>query len=262
MKSLVRWGTKVGLIGSTLLATVASGTFPVVALPESEVVGTLNEVPVFMVTNKNGVPLSRPIPAKKGEQGSKAITGVYMSRQEAQTFVSQLQSTKTKDPKQAQMFKELTVTAVPLGLIYKQLQNTKNQQNRLLFAFKPVDKEVQGAMELLRKNGQKVEKMESVPLFFVRFAPDKGYVSIKPKEGNKEFIPAFTSKQDAIGLLNQVKPKYKQADIQVADIDGVIKVLKEKDDEWLKQVTIVPSPESRKFIQTLPRNSNNAPKKK
>ena len=67
----------------------------------------------------------------------------------------------------------------------------------------------------------------------------------------------FLSKQDAQGLLNQVKPKFPQADIQVIDIDGVIKTLQDKDDPWLNQVVLVPSPESREYIKTLPRQGSN-----
>jgi hypothetical protein len=54
-------------------------------------------------------------------------------------------------------------------------------------------------------------------------------------------------------LLNQVKPEFSKAEIQVIDIDSVIENLEKKDDEWFKQVVIVPSPESRKLVEKLPR---------
>ena len=126
-----------------------------------------------------------------------------------------------------------------------------------MFAFKPVDQEIQGALELLRQSGQQVNQFKSVPVFAVRFAPDKGYVPIKLTADNQQLIPLFLSKQDAQSLLNQVKPKNPKADIQVIDVDGVIKTLKDKNDPWLNQVVLVPSPESREYIKTLPRN--NAP---
>ncbi len=256
MKSLVRWGATLSLVSSTVLTTLTGGIVPALAISEKEITQKLNEVPVFLVTNKEGVPLSRPLENKKTGQNPAggAVTGVYMSQQEAQAFVQQLQQSKPKDPNKAQMFKSLQVTPVPLGLIYKQLQDTKDKPNRLLFAFKPVEREVQGAMKLLRANGKKVEQIRSVPLFLVRFAQDKGYVSIKPKTGNEEFIPLFLSKKDAEGLLQQVKPKYPKADIHVVDVDNVIKTLQEKNDKWLEQVVFWPSPEARQFIQKLPQN--------
>lgn len=88
----------------------------------------------------------------------------------------------------------------------------------------------------------------------MRFAPDKGYVPIQMGSAKQQIIPLFLSKKDAQGLLGQVKPKFPKADIQVIDVDGVIKTLKDKNDSWLNQVMLIPSPESRAFLQTLPKN--------
>jgi len=257
MKSLVRWGATLGLVGSTLLGTVFGANLAVLALSEQQIKEKLDSVPVYLITNEKGLPLSRTLPQGQNAQKGGSVTGVYMSRQEAQAFINELKNAQGKDPKLSDMVKNLQVTPVPLGVIYQQLQQTKNQPNRLLFAFKPVDQEIQGALELLRQSGQQVNQFKSVPVFAVRFAPDKGYVPIKLTADNQQLIPLFLSKQDAQGLLNQVKPKNPKADIQVIDVDGVIKTLKDKNDPWLNQVVLVPSPESREYIKTLPRN--NAP---
>ncbi|MBW4643705.1 MAG: hypothetical protein KME23_12070 [Goleter apudmare HA4340-LM2] len=259
MKSLVRWGATLGLVGTTLLGTVFAGSLPVLALPEQQIKEKLDSVPVYLITNDKGLPLSRTLPeAQNGQKSGGSVTGVYLSRQEAQTFINQLRNAKGKDPKIDEIAKNLQVTAVPLGVIYQQLQQTKNQAERLLFAFKPVDKEIQGALELLRASGQKVDEFKSVPVFAVRFAPDQGYVPIQMTTDKQQLIPLFLSKQDAQGLLSQVKPKHPKADIQVIDVDGVIKTLQDKNDSWLNQVVLVPSPESREYIKTLP--VENAPK--
>ncbi len=257
MKSLVRWGATLGLIGSTLLGTVFVGNVPVLALTEQQVKEKLDSVPVYLITNSQGLPLSRPLPeGQNGQKSTGSVTGVYLSRQEAQSFIKELQNLKGKDPKMEEVVKSLQVTAVPLGVIYQQLQQSKNQPNRLLFAFKPVDTEVKGALELLRQSGQQVNQFKSVPVFAVRFSPEQGYVPIQLKTENQQLIPLFLSKQDAQGLLTQVKPKYPKADIQVIDVDGVIKTLQDKNDNWLSQVVLVPSPESREYIKTLPREGN------
>jgi Tic22-like family len=258
MKSLVRWSATLGLIGSTLLGTVFIPNAPVLALPEQQIKEKLDSIPVYLITNDKGLPLSRALPeGQNGQKGGGSVTGVYMSRQEAQTFINELKNAKGKDPKMDEMVKNLQVTPVPMGVIYQQLQQTKNQPNRLVFAFKPVEQEIKGALELLRQSGQQVTQFKSVPVFAVRFAPDKGYVPIKLTADNQQLIPLFLSKQDAQGLLNQVKSKNPKADIQVIDVDGVIKTLQDKNDPWLNQVVLVPSPESREYIKTLPRN--NAP---
>ncbi len=262
MKLLVRWGTTLSLVGTTFLGTVLGGNISALALPEAQIVKTLDSVPVFVVTNQQGLPLSRPLPETQGQKGG-SVTGVFMSRQEAQAFITQLQSVKDKDPKMQELIKTLQVTPVPLGVIYNQVRQNANQANHLIFAFKPVQQEVDQAVAILRQSGQKVEQFNGVPTFIVRFGPDKGYVPIQLSQDQKQYVPVFLSKQDAVGLLNQVKGKYPTADIQVADIDGIIGTMKEKNDAWLSQVVIVPSAEAREYIKTLPRNSNqNRPAKK
>jgi hypothetical protein len=265
MKSFVRWGATLGLIGSTLLGAVFVGNFPVWALSEQQIKEKLDSIPVYLITNEKGLPLSRTLPeAQNGKKAGGSVTGVYLSRQEAQTFINELRNAKGKDPKLEEIAKNLQVTAVPLGVIYQQLQQTKNQENRLLFAFKPVDQEIKGALELLQQSGQKVDQFKSVPVFAVRFAPDQGYVPIQMTADKQQLIPLFLSKQDAQGLLGQVKPKHPKADIQVIDVDGVIKTLQDKNDTWLNQVVLVPSAESREYIKTLPADNAsktpNAPK--
>ena len=253
MKSLVRWSATLGLVGSTLLGSVLSVNIPALALTQDQIKQKLDGIPVFIITNNQGLPLSRPLPQAQNGQKAGSVTGVYMSRQDAEGFISQLQNLKDKDPKMLQLVKSLQVTPVPLGVIYQQLEQTKSQPNHLVFAFKPVDKDVQGAVQL---TGQPANQFTSVPIFAVRFAPNKGYVPIKLPSNNQEILPLFMSKQDADGLLTQVKQKFPQADIQVINIDAIIRTFQEKNDKWLDEVFFVPSPESRQFIKSLPQNSN------
>lgn len=268
MKSLVRWGTRLGLVGSTLLATAIAGIAPVIALSEQQIKTKLDNIPVWLITNPQGLPLSRPLTEENGKQTAGSVTGVYMSQQEAQAFIAELRNVKDKDPQTTQMVKSLQATPVPLGVIFEQVQKTKNEQNRLLFAFKPIDKEVKGAMELLKKNGEQVKQFRSVPVFIVRFAPDKSYVPIKlgDQKAEQEVVPLFFSMQDAQNLLKQVQPKFPKADIQVVDVDGILNTLQEKNDPWLDKVVFFPNPEARQYIQQLPKEnppkSTTAPAKK
>ncbi|KAF3887774.1 MULTISPECIES: Tic22 family protein [Nostocales] len=254
MKSLVRWSTTVTLVGSTLLATILSGAVPVLALTEQQIKEKLDPVPVFLITNNKGVPLTRTVPAnaQNGQNAPKkdvAVTDVFMNGQEAQAFVNQLRNAKGSDPKMAEIVKSLQVTPVPLGLIYQRLRDGANKPDRPVFAFQPGKQDLEGAMTLLRQSGKNVQQFPSVPVFIVR-SPEKGYVSVKRKADNKEMIPLFLSKKDAQGLLEQVKAQVPKADIQVVDIDNVIKTLREKNDAWLSQVAIVPSSDSMQYVVT------------
>jgi hypothetical protein len=239
------------------MASVLGGNLAALALSDEQIVKVLDSTAVFVITNEQGSPLSRTLNGQNG-QNAGAVTQVFMSRKEAEAFVSQLRSRSDVDPKMKDMLKNLQVTAVPLGAIYKQVRQTANQPNRLVFAFKPVQQEVDGAMTLLRQSGQQVKEFNGVPVFAVRFGPDKGYVPIKLPNDNKEMVPLFLSKQDALSVLNQVKQKFPAADIQVIDVEGVIQTLREKNDPWLNQVVLVPSPEVREFIRTMAGSSPQA----
>ncbi|MFN6567665.1 trypsin-like peptidase domain-containing protein [Dendronalium sp. ChiSLP03b] len=225
----------------------------------------LDSVPVYIITNEKRFPLTRSLPERQDGKKGGSVTGVYLSRQDAQTFINELRNAKNKDPKMEELVKSLQITAVPLGAIYQQQQKTENQPNRLVFAFKAVDREIQEAIELLRQNGKKVDRFKSVPLFVIRLSSNRGYLTVKSTSQTQKVIPLFFSKQDAQNLLNQVKRNYPKADIHVTDIDGVIKTFQDKNDVLLSQVVLVPSPESREYIKTLPRdnalNVNSQPQK-
>jgi Tic22-like family len=256
MKSLVRWGTTLGLVGSSLIFSVFGGNASVLALPEQQIKEKLDSVPVFLITNNQGIPLTSSVPAGQNGQKPGAVTQVFMSGQEAQAFMNQLRNRKDQDPKMAEMLKSLQITAVPMGVIYQKFKETAKSPERLLFAFQPGKQELEGALALLNQGGQKVKQFPSVPIFIVK-SPDKGYVSVKRKADNKEIIPLFLSKKDAQGLLGQVKSEVPKAEIQVVDIDGIIKTLQDKNDAWLNQVALVPSSESIEYINKLVGNAPN-----
>lgn len=255
MKSIVRWSMTLGLVGTTLIGSLFLMSSTTLALSEKQVTQKLDAVPVYLITNEKGSPLTRTLPdnPKNGQKGG-SYTGVYMSRGEALKVVNQLKSEAGKNPKFEEIAKNLQVSVVPLGVIYQQVEQTRNVPNHLGYLFKPVDDDIKGALDLLHKSGQNLNTFPSVPIFAVRFAPNKGYVQLKYANEKTNYIPLFLSEQDAKGLLSQVKPKFPDADIQVIDVDHVIKTLKDKNDDWLKQVVIIPSKESREYINTLPSN--------
>ncbi len=253
MKSLLRRGKTFGIVTTAVLLSLFGSSTSVFALSQEQIKQKLDAVPVYLITNKQGSPLTRSIPAEQNGQKAVTVAGVYMSQQEAEAVITELRNAKDKDQRLADLVKDLKVEVVPLGFIYQQLKQSENQPDPVVFSLQPVKQEVTAAKDLLRQSGEKVEQFPGVPLFVVRFAADKGYVAIKSNTDNREIIPMFLSKQDAQGLLNQVKPEFAKAEIQVIDIDSVIETLEQKNDEWFKQVVIVPSPESRKFLERLPR---------
>ncbi len=256
MKSLVHWGTTLGLTGITLLTPVLVASAPALALTEAELVKKLNDTPCFLITNNKGLPLTSQQTDKNGKKIP--FTQVFMSGQEAQAFIEQLRKQKTQDPKKAEIFKTLQVTPVGMGEIYKKLrENAKNPTKSLQFAFQPGRQEVQEAMALLKQQGKNIKSFQSVPLFILS-AEGKGYISVKGKgaSGKKDVdaIPMFFSKKDAEALLKKVKAKYSKATIQVGDIDRVITVLRKNKDV---NVVLVPPSYSLQYVNQLQRKNRN-----
>ena|GEM_PF-677179 len=251
MRFIIRWSVTLGLVGSALLGNLLWLDIPAFALSQQQVKEKLDPIPVYLITNRQGLPLSRAVSDEKNGKKGASITGVYMSREEAQSFIDQLKSLKTKDTKLEAIVENLQVSTVSLGYLYQQLEKTKSDPNRLLFDFKPVKKEVDLALDLLHQSGEKVDEFRSIPIFAVRFGKDKAYVPIQVLPNKKQYIPLFFSETDAKTLLDQVKPKFDKAYIQVVDVDGVIKTFQDHNEDWLKDVVLVPSPESRAYIKSL-----------
>ncbi len=247
MKSLVRWGITLGLVGNTMLATIFSGNAPVLALPDEQIAKTMERVPVFVIATPQGTLLTHSAP---NGQKNTSVTEVFMSPQDAQSFIQQVQSKKDQDPKVMALAKTLQVTPVPLGVIYQQVRKNAKQPNSPVFVLNPEKVEIDGALALLRQSGQQIQQFNGVPVFLVRSAPNQGYVSIKSPNNKQDFTPLFFSKEEAQGMLNQVKQKFPKADIQVVDVAGVIKKLQEKNDPALSNFVFLPSPDAQQYIQT------------
>ncbi|MGL5808235.1 MAG: Tic22 family protein, partial [Xenococcaceae cyanobacterium] len=84
MKSFIRFGATLGLVGSTFLGAWGSLDLKALALPQEQILQKLKPVPVFTITDQQGAPL-----VASGENNAK-VAGVFISQQDAQNFVSQL----------------------------------------------------------------------------------------------------------------------------------------------------------------------------
>lgn len=219
------------------------------ALQEEQIINILDSVPVFVITDQEGLPLSRSLNDVANEQPQQpnapsSVIDIFLSSQEAQAFFARVQTQTSSE-----MINNLQITVVSLGEIYQQLLRSLNQQNRVVFAFQPDRNEVDQAIALLRQNGQQVTEFRGVPIFLCQVGANEGYVSIKPTQQDEEIIPAFLSMTDAMALLNQVKQQFSDATIQIADLDKMVQIFHEKDDEWLEKVELIASEESRKYVR-------------
>ena len=260
MKSFIRWGATLGLVGSTIIGSFLSANLRALALTEKEVVEMLQPVPVFTITDSSGSPLVASVPQQGQQDTDKAVAGVFISHQDAAAFVERLKQDKPD------LGNQVRVVPVSLGDIYQlDQQNAKLSENGsegLDFAFVPRQQQVQLAQELLAKNGQSQPQFQGVPLFFAKGGPEKGYLTVKQENG-EQVIPFFFAQEQLQNMVENFKkqnPDLAQSvTMEVVPLENVINTLKTSDNQQLNSIVLIPSQESVEFIQGLQRPSGQAP---
>ena len=245
MKSLVRWSTTAGLVGSALIGSFLAGTLQVLAIPQEQIIQKLRPVPVFTIANAQGAPLVASPPT--GQKGP-AVAGVFINQKDAQDFLNSL---KTKNPDLA---KNVTVVPVSLAEVYQLNLNNKGKPEQLDFAYVPSKQQVDTAVSLLKQQGgQQPQQFNGTPLFVARGGKEKGYLTIQ--QNGKSIIPMFFNKEELQGLLDRFKQQQPDMatsiEIQVLNLEGLMEVLRTKNDPQLDQIVLVPPQQSIEFVKSI-----------
>ncbi|WP_228055753.1 Tic22 family protein [Lusitaniella coriacea] len=234
MKSFFRWSATLGLVGSTLLGTLLGGNLSALALSPEEIVEQLKAVPVFTIADEEGSPL-----VASSSEGSDAIAGAFISQRDAIAFVEKL---KQENP---ELGNRVQVVPVSMGEIYQLNQETTSATDGLNFAYVPTQQEVTQALTLLQAQNPDLENFPGVPLFFARGAEQDGLLTIQVE--GKQLVPFFFEREH---LLQQVGDT--QVKVEVIPLEGLIKAFEEgQNDEFFKNVMLVPSRESLQFLRSL-----------
>jgi nickel transport protein len=244
MKSLIRWSATASLVGATLVGSLWANTLEVLALTQDQILQKLRPVPVFTIANSEGAPLVAS--PQSGQQGG-PVAGVFVNQADAEAFLSNL---KTRNPDVA---KNVRVVPVSLAEVYK--LNTSNQgkteKDKLTFTLVPSRQQVDTAQTLLKQSGEK-EQFSGTPLFVARGGAEKGYLTIQ--QGDKAVIPMFFKKEDLQSLMDRFKqqdPKLASTlEVQVLNLEGVIEVMRTKNDPQLDQIMLIPPRESIEFVRS------------
>lgn len=242
MKSFLRWGATLGLVGTTILSSWFGGNLKALALPEATILEKLQPIPVFTIADEKGVPLIAVVDNQK-------LAGVFISQQDAKTFLEQL---KKDNP---EVGNKVTVQLVSLGQVYKLQEAGKS--DGLVVSFVPAQTQIDFATQLLKAKGQEYEG--GVPLFVARAGEDQGYLTIS--QDNQPVVPFFFDKEAANKLLEQFKKQQPNlastAKIDVIPLEAVIAQLQSSNDEMLTKVFLIPSQETIDFIRANLPNQNN-----
>jgi hypothetical protein len=246
MKSLIRWTATLGLVGTTMLTSLLGSYSKALALPEEQIVKTLQSVPVFAIADDQGVPL---IAVEKEQK----FTPVFISQQDAQNFFERL---KKENPEVASKVK---VQPVSLAQVYK-MQASQTEQNRLIVDFVPKESEVESAKKLLSERGQQYQG--GVPLFVPKAGKEGSFLMIRPN--NQDVIPFFFEKATALQMVEQYKKdnpaEAATVKIDVVPLETVISSLQQSNDEFFTKIILFPSQEMLNFIRAnINQNAPNQP---
>jgi len=240
MKSLMRWCTKVGIVGTVIASSWFASAIEALALPKEQVIQRLQNVPVFAITDPQGSPVV--VSAKDG----KTIAGIFISQSDAKKFVADL---KAKNP---QLANKVKVVGLSLAEVYNlSLENAKKKEG-LLFEFVPQQSQVELARQVSTSNGQARKFTAGVPLFVANLGKDKGHLAFSSKN-NEQVIPFFFEKGQLQQIVEQVKKEKPELassiTIEVVPLENIIYQLDKSDNEMLNKIYLVPNNESIQFLQ-------------
>ncbi|TAG07910.1 MAG: hypothetical protein EAZ45_00730 [Oscillatoriales cyanobacterium] len=224
MKSLVRLGAILGIVGCTLLGPSPIAKMSALALPVPQVVEKLSPVPVFTITDGQNAFFITTVPKQgQGQTGNASVARIFISQKDAQAFVDQL---KTGNPQLA--------------------------ADQVLFAFIPAAQQVQSAKTVLQQTGQQVSELNGVPLFVARGGPENGYLTIQ--RGDKEELPLFFNKEDLQEMVERFKQQQPNVTatikIEVVNLERILEALGTENDPSLSQMILIPSRESLEYLRS------------
>ena len=232
-KSLLNKIKTLSVIGVTVAGCWLTQTTKILALPLEVIVQKLQPIPVFTIADAQGAPLIA------STEDNNKIAGVFISKQDANSFVERL---KKDNP---DLGKQVQVVPISLAEIYKLAEKNGQQQDAVQFAYVPSNQQIQQAQQLNDKY------QGGVPLFVAKAGDDQGYLTIK--QNDQEVIPFFFDKQQVQQLVDSFKQAQpdlaKSVQIEVVILEGMLEALKQGNDEMLNRIILWPSTESIDFIR-------------
>lgn len=196
-----------------------------------EILEKLDPIPVFTIANRQGAPLV----ANQNEES--AITGIFISQEDANDFVAQLDQTNLE------LADRVRVVPVSLGEVYRLDESDEAGNSNLDLTYIPETEAIASATDILAENGREYE--DGVPLFVAR-GTDEGYLTFE--RDSKKVIPFFFDLEQLdifISKLEKELPELaSKINIEVHPLEGVIETFKTSNDPLLNRIVLVPTSES------------------
>ena len=213
-------------------AALLSGAPAAQAIPEADAIKKLQVIPVFVITDPQGVPL--PIPREKA-----LLLPLYLESARAN---QELAALKKSSPSV-----KAIVTPVPLNVMNEKItalnKQLKDKSKPLVAPVMTNDADRQQAVAILKGEGlteQQIQEGLSVPVFFT-----KPFLTINTPEGPRGVF--FFNYSELQKALSQVPPAEQQKlKPQVADLSAVLQeIVKAPKDNFV----IFPTPDYFRLVK-------------
>ena len=247
MKSIARWLATVGLVSSVALTFWFGETLnlKVMALPQEQVEAILEKVWLFGIADREGNPLLFNIENQNNLAGMR----VFVSPKDAEKFIVDL---KGKQPGIAGKYNK--VLPISLDRLFKiaQAQEKEKKEQRLIFNFEPKQAQVNSALSLLQVENRSVQEFKGVPLFYATVTENDKKEYLVTQQGKIPFFFEKETLERELATVRQQKPELAaKVDISVVALENVVANLEKEDNEFLRNVVIVPSAESRQVMRAI-----------
>lgn len=236
MKTLFRSLSVGALTALSLAGLGAFASLPAAALTEEQIIGKLEQVPVFLILNSDGQPLTA---SATGENEAEVkVPVVFLDNETAETFLSRAQEEDA----------EAGLALIDLGTLFQETQSPEGPAPLMYF---PEEDELAAAATIQAD-------FRGVPLFFARRGEDGPYLTLTLDNGEAS-LPMFFSRSDLQVLLDRYteeNPGEATAiAVEVMSLEWLLAAMSSNDDpdlnEQLDQVRLFPSSEVLQYLQSL-----------
>jgi Tic22-like family len=267
MKKFVHWAAILGLVGGSVIGPALTQQMSALALTETQVFEQLKQVPLFMLTNQEGQPLtySAPNPANPADKTKQVqVYTFFVSQLDAQAALTSL---KTSKPDLGKLAK---VTPAALSGVLQFALEGKKQNSNVGVDIVPNRQQLDSAVTLLKQSGELVDKAGKLvtkagqpfpggtPLFYVADSKTGGPIAVEitsQQNGQKKtlrVVPFYFSNQDLQAELAQAKKTRPElattTKVSVVMLDTLMSTMLSNNDPSISQFQLVPARDSIDYI--------------
>jgi hypothetical protein len=208
-----------------------------IALPPEDIDRKLEAVPIFVVTDRDGNPVPVAVVDRQGVE--QAVLRGFADPEDAIAFLERVRGAEDSGtPDEA-----LVTSPVSLaGLFLLSRQDGVGYRVQLV----PDDLALRAARVLTERSGQDPSQVSGLPLFLLTAGPDddRTYVVTEDDQGQESirFYMDADMAMDGVEAFQRAVPELGgTVRIEVLTLEDLLKELVEREDDWLRQVEIVPS---------------------